>query len=331
MQTVLLKCGGTAVYTSAGNLLTSRVDTWTWNGTTYDSAPIGNITLSGGTHTIRVTLLASNAEAWDTHAALVNEHIDWTNATQNLVTTGTILSGDITLNRAGIGTLTIGDATETTEQRIRIINDKLPAGRDFIGSGATVGDYGFYNRDSSRWDLRIDASGNISIPALIDGVDIAARDAILTSTTSTANNAEPSFSKNTGFNLNLGTTAGTVSEGDHTHAFSSLTSKPTTLVGYGITDAAPSSHLGGNEHLDWSANGVGTIHSSNLPALALTDVFTAADEAAVLALTAQEGDVAIQTDISTTWIHNGGVAGTMADWEPIRSPYRCQRSTKHCR
>ena len=29
----------------------------------------------------------------------------------------------------------------------------------------------------------------------------------------------------------------------HTHAFSSLTSKPTTLSGYGITDAATSSHV----------------------------------------------------------------------------------------
>ena len=47
---------------------------------------------------------------------------------------------------------------------------------------------------------------------------------------------ENTFSKNTGFNKNLGTTAGTVSEGNHTHTFSSLTSKPTTIAGYGITD-----------------------------------------------------------------------------------------------
>lgn len=47
---------------------------------------------------------------------------------------------------------------------------------------------------------------------------------------------EPLFSKNTGFNKNFGTTAGTVSEGDHTHTFASLTAKPTTISGYGITD-----------------------------------------------------------------------------------------------
>ena len=34
-----------------------------------------------------------------------------------------------------------------------------------------------------------------------------------------------------------GTTAGTVAEGNHTHTFASLTTKPTTIAGYGITDA----------------------------------------------------------------------------------------------
>lgn len=48
---------------------------------------------------------------------------------------------------------------------------------------------------------------------------------------------EPIFSKNTAFNKNFGTTAGTVSEGNHTHTFASLTSKPTTIGGYGITNA----------------------------------------------------------------------------------------------
>lgn len=48
---------------------------------------------------------------------------------------------------------------------------------------------------------------------------------------------EPVFSKNTGFNKNFGTSAGTVSEGNHTHTFAQITSKPTTLSGYGITDA----------------------------------------------------------------------------------------------
>ena len=40
-----------------------------------------------------------------------------------------------------------------------------------------------------------------------------------------------------------GTTAGTVAEGNHTHTFTSITSKPTTLSGYGITDGINTSDV----------------------------------------------------------------------------------------
>ena len=51
----------------------------------------------------------------------------------------------------------------------------------------------------------------------------------------------------TAFNKNFGTTAGTVSEGNHTHTFASLTSKPTTLSGYGIADAYPKTYIDNNK------------------------------------------------------------------------------------
>jgi len=74
------------------------------------------------------------------------------------------------------------------------------------------------------------------------------------------------------------------------------------------------------------ANGIATldaglkIPSAQLPALALTDVFTVVSEVAQLALTAQEGDIAIRTDLNKTYAHNGGVAGTMADWSDLLTP-----------
>ena len=64
-------------------------------------------------------------------------------------------------------------------------------------------------------------------------------------------------------------------------------------------------------------NLTGTIPSVNLPPLAITDVHVVASEAAQLALTAEEGDVAIRSDESKTYIHNGGTAATMADWSEI--------------
>jgi len=108
------------------------------------------------------------------------------------------------------------------------------------------------------------------------------------------------------------------SDTSHTHTFASLTSKPTTLAGYGITDAAASGHT----HVAANITDFNTAVDARISthALALTDVYTVASQAAQLALTAQEGDVAIRSDISKTYIHNGGTAGTMADWSELASP-----------
>lgn len=75
-----------------------------------------------------------------------------------------------------------------------------------------------------------------------------------------------------------------------------------------------------------AANGVATLDANTkipqtqLPAIAITEVFVVNSEAEQLALTAQEGDVAIRTDEQKTYIHNGGSAGTMADWTELLFP-----------
>lgn len=62
------------------------------------------------------------------------------------------------------------------------------------------------------------------------------------------------------------------------------------------------------------------IPTSQLPVLALTDVNVVASQAAQLLLTAEEGDVAVRTDQNKSYIHNGGTAGTMADWSELLTP-----------
>lgn len=69
-----------------------------------------------------------------------------------------------------------------------------------------------------------------------------------------------------------------------------------------------------------SLDGNGLIPTSQLPALALTDVYVVGSQAAQLALIAEEGDVAIRTDLNKSYIHNGGSAGTMADWSELLTP-----------
>lgn len=66
--------------------------------------------------------------------------------------------------------------------------------------------------------------------------------------------------------------------------------------------------------IDWSQL------TGTAPALLVTDVYTVASQVAQLALTAQEGDIAIRTDLNKSYAHNGGSAGTMADWSELLTP-----------
>lgn len=75
-----------------------------------------------------------------------------------------------------------------------------------------------------------------------------------------------------------------------------------------------------------AANGVaslgpdGKLPSSQLPPVAITSTFVVNSQAAQLALVVEEGDVAIRTDLSRSYIRNAGTAGTMADWNELLTP-----------
>lgn len=59
------------------------------------------------------------------------------------------------------------------------------------------------------------------------------------------------------------------------------------------------------------------IPTAHLPPLAVNDVFTVASEAAMLALTAQAGDMAIRTDTGKTYVLSASPASTLANWKEI--------------
>lgn len=67
-------------------------------------------------------------------------------------------------------------------------------------------------------------------------------------------------------------------------------------------------------------DGAGKLDGGQLPALAITETFVVADEAAMLALTAQQGDVAVRADIDTTYILTAEPASTLANWQELLSP-----------
>lgn len=76
-----------------------------------------------------------------------------------------------------------------------------------------------------------------------------------------------------------------------------------------------------------AANGVATLGadgklpSSQVPAIAITDTFVVASEAAMLALsTAEQGDVAVRTDLNKSFILVSGSPATLSNWQELLTP-----------
>lgn len=64
----------------------------------------------------------------------------------------------------------------------------------------------------------------------------------------------------------------------------------------------------------------GKIPSNQLPALAITDTFVINTQAAMLALTAQVGDVAVRSDLSKSFILKSEPATTLSNWTELLTP-----------
>ena len=67
-------------------------------------------------------------------------------------------------------------------------------------------------------------------------------------------------------------------------------------------------------------DGSGKLDTSILPAIAITDVFTVASQAAMLALSAEKGDIAIRSDLNKCFALSTNSPGTLADWKELLTP-----------
>jgi len=61
----------------------------------------------------------------------------------------------------------------------------------------------------------------------------------------------------------------------------------------------------------------GTIGTAQLPPLAINETFVVGTQAAMLALSAQRGDIAIRTDLNETYVLASDSPGTLADWKEV--------------
>lgn len=64
----------------------------------------------------------------------------------------------------------------------------------------------------------------------------------------------------------------------------------------------------------------GKLQTGVLPALAISATFVVNTQAAMLALTAEQGDVAVRTDLSKSFILKTNSPGTLADWQELLTP-----------
>ena len=62
------------------------------------------------------------------------------------------------------------------------------------------------------------------------------------------------------------------------------------------------------------------IPIAQLPALAITSTYVVASQVAQLALTVQEGDVAVRTDLNKSYIALNSTNGGMSDWQELLTP-----------
>jgi hypothetical protein len=127
----------------------------------------------------------------------------------------------------------------------------------------------------------------------------------------------------------------------HTHTASAITdfssaaksAAVSNSISAGVVDVAPSQNavfdalaLKLNTSLKGAVNGLaelgsdGKIPSSQIPAIAITDTFVVASQAAMLALVAEKGDVAVRTDLNKSFILSGTNPAILANWQELLTP-----------
>ncbi len=108
----------------------------------------------------------------------------------------------------------------------------------------------------------------------------------------------------------------TLAQSQITGLVSALAGKQATL-GYTAENTANKDQVNGYAGLDSS----GKLNPSQLPAIAISSFLgSVASQAAMLALTGQEGDWAIRTDSSTTWIIIGADPTQLSNWKQMATP-----------
>jgi hypothetical protein len=255
------------------------------------------------------------------------------------VTTGKLADSAVTSAKIADGTIVAGDIADGAITSAKILDGTIVAGdlADGAVTSAKILDGTILNADVSATaaiaKTKLDLGGTITSADLVDGTivnaDINASAAIALSKLAT----DPLARAN-----HTGTqTASTVSDFDAQVRTSRLDqmAAPTAAVSVNsqkITnlanpvdngDAVSLGYLTGQKGI---ANGIaeldgsGLVPTHHLPALAITTTQVVSTQAAMLALTAQIGDVAVRTDVNKSFILTATPATTLGNWQELLTP-----------
>lgn len=109
------------------------------------------------------------------------------------------------------------------------------------------------------------------------------------------------------------------SEGDLSQVLAAIGSSPAAVrnvLGLGTAALEDAGTPNGVAELDSS----GHVPASQLPDLAITDVFVVNSQAAMLGLTAQTGDVAVRLDEGRTYMLSAPPASSLSNWVYLQAP-----------
>jgi hypothetical protein len=221
---------------------------------------------------------------------------------------GNFSAGTITATLSGNASTATSAATLTTA---RLIN-----GTSFNGSA----------------DITITAANPnaLTLGSYLTGTSYTGSTAVTAAVDATsANTVSKVVARDSSGNFSAGTITASLS-GNASTATKLATSRTLGLSG----DASGSTSFDGSADATISvtlankgvANGLATLDSSGklvstqLPAIAITDTFVVATQAAMLALTAETGDVAVRSDLNKSFILKGTSASTLADWQELLTP-----------
>ena len=255
------------------------------------------------------------------------------------VTTAKIADSAITSAKIADGTIVAGDIADGAVTSAKILDGTIVAGdlADGAVTSAKILDGTIVNADISATaaiaKTKLDLGGTITSADLVDGTivnaDINAAAGIALSKLAT----DPLARAN-----HTGTqTASTISDFDtqvRTNRLDQMAA-PTAAVALNaqkITGLADPTNAQDAVTLNYittqkgvanglaELDGAGLVPTHHLPALAITTTQVVASQAAMLALTAQTGDVAVRTDVNKSFILTATPATTLANWQELLTP-----------